>query len=192
MYEAENRFLQDRISDLQTDLEDQFTNLAVSTDQDALPQGQFELLATRQRVGEVLQELHETPERDRHHLECILKTRLGHTHQQLDALEYAIEDRRLSAPYAVKGGWAPIFCQVTNLFGMEDGLVALLTRPLVIEATVAHILDFYLDVLQRVHDACEGHLDFAPLGDDFADQRRLLVSPELWRRIFWTGLYQAV
>ena len=94
LYEAENRFLQDRISDLQTDLEDQFTNLAVSTDQDALPQGQFELLATRQRVGEVLQELHETPERDRHHLECILKTRLGHTHQQLDALEYTIEDRR--------------------------------------------------------------------------------------------------
>ena len=112
-----------------------------------------------------------------------------------DDLDYgrvALEARRLSAPYAVKGGWAPIFCQVTNLFGMEDGLVALLTRPLVIEATVAHILDFYLDVLQRVHDACEGHLDFAPLGDDFADQRRLLVSPELWRRIFWTGLYQAV
>jgi hypothetical protein len=94
LYEAETSFLQVSIRNLQTDLEKQLTDLAVSTDQDSLPEGQFDMLATRQRVGKVLRELLQTPGRDRHHLECILRTRLGHIHQQLDALEQTVEDRQ--------------------------------------------------------------------------------------------------
>lgn len=94
LYEAETMFLQDRIRDLQIDLQEQLTDLAVSTDQDSLPEGQFELLATRQRLGKILQELLQTPERDRHRLECILESRLRRIHQQLDAIAHTVEDKK--------------------------------------------------------------------------------------------------
>jgi hypothetical protein len=92
-YAAETKFLQDCVRNLQTDLQEQLTELAVSTDQDSLPEGEFELLATRQRLGKVLRELLQTPERDRHSLETILERRLRQVHQQLSALEHTVEDR---------------------------------------------------------------------------------------------------
>jgi hypothetical protein len=94
LHQAETKFLQDRIRALQTDLQEQLTNLAVSTDQDSLPEGEFELLATRQRLDKVLRQLLQTPERDRHSLETILEERLRQFHQQLSALEDTVEDRK--------------------------------------------------------------------------------------------------
>jgi hypothetical protein len=93
-YAAETEFLQHSIRDLQTDLQGQLTDLAVSTDQDSLPEGEFELLATRQRLGKVLREMLQTPERDRHSLEAILEERLRQVNQKLSALEHTIEDRK--------------------------------------------------------------------------------------------------
>jgi hypothetical protein len=94
LHQAETSFLQDSIRDLQTDLQEQFTGLAVSTDRDSLPEGQFELLARRQRLGRILRELLQTHERDRHSLETILDERLRRIHQQLSALEQTVEDRK--------------------------------------------------------------------------------------------------
>ncbi len=94
LYRAETNFLQDLIRDLQTDLQEQMSDLGVSTDQDSLPEGQFDLLATRQRLGRVLRELLQIPERDRHSLETILEERLRQAHQQLSALEHTVEDRK--------------------------------------------------------------------------------------------------
>ena len=94
LHQAETNFLQDRIRDLQTDLQEQFTDLAVSADQDSLPEGEFETLATRQRRGKILRELLQTPERDRHSLEIILEERLRQVYQQLSALERTVEDRK--------------------------------------------------------------------------------------------------
>ena len=94
LHQAETNFLQDSIRDLQTDLQERLTDLAVSTDQDSLSEGQFDLLATRQRSGRVLRELLQTPERDRHSLETILQQRLRQVHQRLSALEQTVEDRK--------------------------------------------------------------------------------------------------
>jgi hypothetical protein len=79
---------------LQTDLQEQLTDLAVGTDQDALPEGEFELMATRQRLDKVLRELLQTPERDRHSLETILEERQRQIHQQLNVLKDTVEDRK--------------------------------------------------------------------------------------------------
>jgi hypothetical protein len=94
LYRAETRFLQDRVRDLQADLQEQMTDLGVSTDQDSLPEGQFESLAKRQRLDKVLLELLQTPERDRHSLETILEIRIRQVHQQLSALKQTVEDRK--------------------------------------------------------------------------------------------------
>lgn len=95
-----------------------------------------------------------------------------------------LEAKSLSPLYAVKGGWAPVFCQVMNFFGMEKAMINMKTCPEIIEATVAHILAFYLCVLERVYNVCQGYLDFAPLGDDFAGQHGPLISPDVWRHFF--------
>ncbi len=94
LYQAETNFLQDSIRDLQTDLQEQMTAVGGSTVPDSLPEGQFDLLATRQRLGKILRKLLQTPERDRHSLETILEERLRHIHQQLSALEHTVEDRK--------------------------------------------------------------------------------------------------
>lgn len=94
LYARETEFLQDSVRDLQTDLQEQLTDLGVSTDEDSLPKGQFELLATRQRLGKVLRELLQTPERDRHSLETILEERLRQIHQRFSAMEHTVEDRK--------------------------------------------------------------------------------------------------
>lgn len=93
-YAAETKFLQDCVRNLQTDLQEQLTDLGVSTDGDSLPKGQFELLATRQRLGKVLRELLQTPERDRRSLETILEERLRQVHQRFSAMEHTVEDRK--------------------------------------------------------------------------------------------------
>ena len=93
-YQAETGFLEDCIRDLQIDLQEQMTDLGVSADQDSLPEGEFELLATRQRLGKIVRELLQTPERNRQSLDTILEERLRQVHQQLSALEHTVEDRK--------------------------------------------------------------------------------------------------
>jgi hypothetical protein len=66
----------------------------VSEDQDSLPEGEFESLATRQRLDKVLRQLLHTPERDRDTLETILKERLRQNHKHLSSLEDTVEDRK--------------------------------------------------------------------------------------------------
>lgn len=92
-YAAETKFLQDCVRNLQTDLQEQLTDLGVSSDEDSLPEGQFELLAKRQRLGKVLRELLQTPERDRRSLETILEERLRQVHQRFSTMEHTVEDK---------------------------------------------------------------------------------------------------
>ena len=81
-------------------------------------------------------------------------------------------------------GWNPIFCQVLDLFGMENALVRICAEPAFIEAAVAHIEDFYLGFYKRLFESCGGKADIFNLGDDFATQRGMLISPSHWRKYF--------
>ena len=80
------------------------------------------------------------------------------------------------------GYWNPVLCQLFDFFGMEKTLINLHTKTSLIEATVAHIEGFYLKFYKAYFEAAEGKADFFAMGDDFADQRSLLMSPEMWRK----------
>jgi uroporphyrinogen decarboxylase len=88
-------------------------------------------------------------------------------------------------------GWQPIFCRVLDLFGMQEAMVKMHTRPALIEATVAHVADFVLAAAERALRACGDLLDIYWYGDDFATQRGLMISPEHWRR-FYAPAYRRI
>jgi uroporphyrinogen decarboxylase len=85
--------------------------------------------------------------------------------------------------YAIlEQGWLPVFSRYLELTGMEEGLMKFYSHPDVVEAIIGHISEFYLGFLNNLIDKCGKYLDFIGLGDDFAGQRGMLISPGLWRK----------
>lgn len=93
------------------------------------------------------------------------------------------EIRALGREYAVRGpDWFPLFCRVCDLFGMEETMVLILTRPQVFEAALECIFDHNAEVCRRYVECGGDELAILYVGDDFATQRGMMISPELWRR----------
>ncbi|MHB9132955.1 MAG: uroporphyrinogen decarboxylase family protein [Armatimonadota bacterium] len=84
--------------------------------------------------------------------------------------------------YAVRGPyWKPLFCQACDLFGMEEAMARMLTEPEIFEAALDAILAHTLLYCEALLDACGDTMPILCLGDDFATQRGLMISPEQWR-----------
>jgi len=91
--------------------------------------------------------------------------------------------KELGKQYAVRGPyWKPLFCQVCDLVGMEAAMVMMHERPRVFEALVEKVFTHVADYSQRLLDACGDDMPIYCLGDDFATQRGLMISPGQWRR----------
>lgn len=85
--------------------------------------------------------------------------------------------------YAVRGpDWWPLLCQLFNLMGMEETLVKLTFSPDVFEAALEQVFSHVSAYTQRLLEACGDDMPILCLGDDFATQRGLLISPAHWRR----------
>ena len=78
-------------------------------------------------------------------------------------------------------GWHPLFWHTCEAFGVEEALVKLVGQPRVFEAFVRGQHAFYMDLLRRGLAAACGHCDVCWLGDDFASQQSMLLSPDHWR-----------
>lgn len=110
-----------------------------------------------------------------------------HNWPQADALDIEMYRQRVEIigpefPLILSIGFLPVLNTLMDMFGMEESLILMQTDPEVVESAVAHIEDFLLSAMRRVLDA------FAPrafafwLGDDFATQRGMMISPDAWRR----------
>ena len=85
--------------------------------------------------------------------------------------------------YAVRGPyWQPLFCRVCSMVGMETAMVWIVSQPALFEAALEAVFQRTLALCGEYLRQCGSHLDILCLGDDFASQRGLLISPELWRR----------
>ena len=79
-------------------------------------------------------------------------------------------------------GWKPLFWGACEAFGFENALVKMATQPQTFEAFIKQQHEYYMDILTRGLAAARGHCDICWLGDDFATQDSMMISPELWRR----------
>ncbi len=85
--------------------------------------------------------------------------------------------------YAIMlGSWNPIFDQVLDFFSMDKAMEYLYIQPKMIESSIAHIEDFYLKFYQKYFEAAKGKADIFSMGDDFAGQAGMLISPEMWKK----------
>jgi uroporphyrinogen decarboxylase len=105
-----------------------------------------------------------------------------------DAADYDYEGaarlaREWGGKYAVRGPyWKPLFCRVASLFGLENALIKMATEPAVFEAALEKVTDHTAELCRRFLAACGDSVPILCLGDDFATQRGLMISPEHWRR----------
>jgi len=92
---------------------------------------------------------------------------------------------QFSKEYAVRG---PRFSAITDpvflLMGQEEALVKMMLNPEVFESTVESVFQITLDVSRRYVKTCGETLDIFCIWEDFATQRGMMFSPELWRRFF--------
>lgn len=84
--------------------------------------------------------------------------------------------------YALRGPfWLPVFCKVCDLFGMEEAMIKMMTEPAVFEAAIERITILTIDICERYLEACGDKVDIFQIGDDFAFQRGMMISPSKWR-----------
>ncbi len=80
------------------------------------------------------------------------------------------------------GPWLPLICTLFDLFGLDTTLTKMAAAPKIMHATIDHIEEFMLEFIRRTCEATEGLADFFYLGDDFATQNGLMISPSYWRK----------
>jgi uroporphyrinogen decarboxylase len=89
-------------------------------------------------------------------------------------------------------GWMPLFWGACEAFGLEIALVHAHAEPALFEAFIQGQHTFYMDLLTRAAQAARGVCDICWLGDDYAGQTGMLISPETWRRLIKPYLAEQV
>jgi uroporphyrinogen decarboxylase len=90
-------------------------------------------------------------------------------------------------PKILSLGWMPVLDTLFDLFGMENTMVHMHTRPALIEAAIVHIEEFVLGSMEKAMERCSEEAGFYWCGDDFSTQRGLMISPDMWRRFLKTS-----
>ena len=80
------------------------------------------------------------------------------------------------------GNWLPLICTLFDLFGFEEALLKLTFQPRVFEAAIRKVEEFVLNFYQNLFEATQGLAQFVYMGDDFATQRGLIISPDHFRK----------
>jgi uroporphyrinogen decarboxylase len=82
--------------------------------------------------------------------------------------------------YRASGFWCPFFHDVMDLFGMENYLVKMYTKPAVVHAATERVCQFYLDANERFYERAAGLIDGFFFGNDFGTQLDVILSPALF------------
>jgi len=91
--------------------------------------------------------------------------------------------RELGKRYAVRGPyWKPLFCQVCDLFGMEQAMLRMLAEPQIFEAALDRVFRYTYQFCRNLLEECGDDMPILCLGDDFATQKGMMFSLEHWRR----------
>ena len=88
-------------------------------------------------------------------------------------------------------GWG-LFERSWTLRGFENALMDAIAEPDFYEELLRRLTDLYLQFVERTVDL---PIDAVLFGDDWGDQRGVILGPERWRRFIkpcWAKVYQAV
>ena len=92
-------------------------------------------------------------------------------------------NKTISAGQAVlSGSWSKFYHDACDFFGMENYFMKMHTDGAVVEAVTRHIVDFYLEVNEKLFDLAGDKINALFFGNDFGSQLDLLISPEHFDR----------
>ncbi|MBI2441235.1 MAG: hypothetical protein HYV35_07690 [Lentisphaerae bacterium] len=104
---------------------------------------------------------------------------------QLDYATVRAQCEQFGGQYALVGApWSPFFHEAGWLIGQEKFYIWLTTKPDVVQAIIAHIVDFEVEATRLFLEAAGGLIDIAYFGNDFGTQRGLFISPQMWQQFF--------
>lgn len=95
--------------------------------------------------------------------------------------------------YAILGGdWSPFWHDAIDLLGMETLYLKMYDEPQLVDAVLAHVVDYYAAVSQRIFDAAADALDIFFIGNDFGSQNGPLLSPAQFDRFMLPHLKRLI
>jgi len=75
------------------------------------------------------------------------------------------------------GMWAPFFHDLCDFFGMENYFLKMFTNPEVVETATNKIIEFYIEINQRIYQKAADKIDAVFFGNDLGSQSSLLIGP---------------
>ena len=95
--------------------------------------------------------------------------------------------------YAILGGeWSPFWHDAIDLLGMENLMLRMYDQPETVDALLAHIVDYYVEVSRRTFDAAAGAIDIFFIGNDFGTQVGPVMGEAMFRRYMLPHLKRLV
>jgi len=90
---------------------------------------------------------------------------------------------KYNGQYAILGGdWSPFWHDVTDLFGMENLFIRMLTEPELVDYTFERVVDYYLEVSKRIFEEAADLIDIFFIGNDFGSNTGPLLDVCLFDR----------
>ena len=91
--------------------------------------------------------------------------------------------------YAILGGdWSPFWHDANELLGMENLMCKMHDAPEIVDAVMEHVLDYYIQVNERILASAADLIDVFFIGNDFGSQAGPLISPAMFRRFIFPHL----
>jgi uroporphyrinogen decarboxylase len=92
-------------------------------------------------------------------------------------------DKTIASGQAVlSGSWSCFYHVTSDFFGMENYFMKMHTDPAVVDAVTRHVVDFYLEINEKLFKLAGNRIDAFFFGNDFGSQLDLLISPEHFDR----------
>lgn len=91
---------------------------------------------------------------------------------------------RLYDDYFLLGGFASAFYYPTLVMSMEDLLTDMILNPELVHHIIKRCFDWHMEYHEKLLKAAGGRLDAMQIADDFATQRGLLISVDMFREFF--------
>jgi len=96
----------------------------------------------------------------------------------------AMRQRCPDKPMILTPFWMPVFSGACEAFGMQEAMIKMHLEPEVFKAYAEKQSDYSVGVFKKnIEHGARDYCDYAWIGDDFAGERGLLLSPDMWREL---------
>ncbi len=111
----------------------------------------------------------------------------------IDVSGLRTEAGQYGSRYAILGGeWSPFWHDAIDLLGMENLLYKMFDAPALVDAVLAHTVEYYCAVSRRIFEEAADLIDIFFIGNDFGSQIGPLISEKLFRRFLLPHLKRLI